>query len=140
MKELFKEIKAIPSSRKDLERFGLGGIIFFGSIFLIALIFAHKIHWNLLIIGSSLYVLGKLVPHLLKIVYFPLVIFGLIMGHIVSTVALTLLFFLCLTPIAVLARITGKKFLDLSFRNPSDSYWNKREKSSDLKTSCETQY
>ena len=140
MKDLLKELRSIKSEKRDIERFGLGGLYFFGFFFFCGLIFVHKLSWKLFVLAIAFYLLGKFLPSVLKWIYFPMIIFGLIMGHIVSTVALTILYFLCITPIALIARLTGKKFLDLSFRNEADSYWNLRQKKEKTENSCETQY
>jgi hypothetical protein len=57
-----------------------------------------------------------------------------------TRVILTVLFYLVLTPIAVTARLFGKQFLDLSFRDPKDSYWVLREKDSSKERNYEAQF
>jgi hypothetical protein len=49
------------------------------------------------------------------------------LGWIMSRVLLFLVFYIVITPIALLARISGKKFLDTKFRDGKDSYWIKRD-------------
>jgi len=50
-------------------------------------------------------------------------IFAEFMGMVMSTVILTLFFYLFFTPIALFMRMFGKKMLDLSWRDGRDSYW-----------------
>ena len=48
--------------------------------------------------------------------------FGLLLGRIVSPVIMGIIFFLVVTPIAVIMRIIGKDLLNLKF-NKDKSYW-----------------
>ena len=48
--------------------------------------------------------------------------FGILLGRIVSPVIMGLIFFLVVTPIALLMRIIGKDLLNLKF-NKEKSYW-----------------
>ena len=52
---------------------------------------------------------------------------GLLMGKIVSPIALGLVFYCVLTPIAIVSRLAGSDPLRLKFDQPSDSYWIPRE-------------
>ncbi len=52
---------------------------------------------------------------------------GLLMGAIVSPVALGVLFFLVITPLGFLMRRTGKDPLRLKFEPAAESYWIRRE-------------
>lgn len=140
LKDLKKEIKAIPSGVKEVQEFGLGGLIFFSAISLIVLIFAHKISWKLLVLAGSLFVLCRFFPSLMKFVYIPAMIFALIMGSIVSQIILTILFITTITPIALIGKLCGKRFLDLEFRKAGDSYWIPKNKPLDPKKSCENQF
>ena len=50
-------------------------------------------------------------------------IFAEFMGMVMSTVILTLFFYLFFAPIALLVRLFGKKTLDLSWQDGRKSYW-----------------
>ncbi len=50
-------------------------------------------------------------------------VFAEFMGMVMSTVILTLFFYLFFTPIALVTRLSGKKMLDLSWRDGRASYW-----------------
>ena len=49
--------------------------------------------------------------------------FGILLGRIVSPVIMGLIFFLVVTPIALLMRIIGKDLLNLKFNKKDKSYW-----------------
>lgn len=53
--------------------------------------------------------------------------FGLLLHHIVSPIALGILFFLVVTPTGLLMRLFGKDPLRLRFDPAADSYWIKRD-------------
>ena len=53
-------------------------------------------------------------------------ILALLMGFVMSRVILTLLFYLVLTPIGIIAKIVGKKFMPLGFDKKANTYWEKR--------------
>ena len=48
---------------------------------------------------------------------------ALVLGAVMSRVVLTLLFHLVFTPVALVARATGKRFLETGFKDGSESYW-----------------
>lgn len=52
---------------------------------------------------------------------------GLLLGRIVSPIVLGIVYYLWITPIALVLRLTGKKFLALDFEPESKSYWIIRE-------------
>ncbi len=53
--------------------------------------------------------------------------FALMMGFVMSRVILTLLFYIVLTPIGLIAKLVGKKFMPLGFDKKASTYWEKRE-------------
>jgi len=44
-----------------------------------------------------------------------------------SRVILTLLFYIVLTPVALIAKLVGKKFMPIGFDKSAETYWEKRE-------------
>ena len=52
---------------------------------------------------------------------------ALLMGFVMSRVILTLLYYLVLTPIGLLAKLVGKKFMPLGFDKNAATYWEKRD-------------
>jgi hypothetical protein len=123
------EIKALSSTKKDLRKFG----ILVGGVFLIlcALIFftggSELFRWTFLILGGFLFISGLIIPAILKRVYLIWMTGALVLGWVMSRVIITILFFFILTPITLIAKIFGKKFLDLDFGESKSSYWVIRE-------------
>lgn len=57
------------------------------------------------------------------------------MGWVMTRVILIVVFYGVVTPIALVARLFGKRFLDISYRAPSrQSYWHEREKKANTET------
>ena len=56
--------------------------------------------------------------------------FGMLLGRIVSPIIMSLIFFAVVTPIAILAKIVKKDFLNLDKEKnlKRKTYWNKKEK------------
>jgi multisubunit Na+/H+ antiporter MnhG subunit len=73
--------------------------------------------------GVTLIAAGALVPSLLRTPYRIWMAFALALGWLVSRAVLMALFALVLTPIAVLARLSGKRFLDLESDPSASTYW-----------------
>lgn len=71
--------------------------------------------------------LALVFPRLLKplnIVWFK---FGMLLHHVVTPLIMGLLFFVTVTPIALLMRLFGKRPLDLGFDTEAKTYWIERD-------------
>jgi hypothetical protein len=118
------EIKNLELNKKNLRNFGLlvGGIFI-----LISILFLFKtiniIFYFFIILGSGLVVLGAVFPFALKQIYRAWMGLAFTMGWIVSSLLIILLYYLMVTPIGLIARLVGKKFLDLRFREEKGTYW-----------------
>ena len=64
--------------------------------------------------------------------------FGLLLGRIVSPVVMALIFFVAVTPTALVMRMFGKDVLQLRFDREAKSYWIGRE--DDPATSMKNQF
>ena len=82
--------------------------------------------WAVAVSGVFL-LLAALVPQVLAPANRLWTKFGLLLHHIVSPIALGILFFLVVTPTALLMRLFGKDPLRLRFDPAADSYWIKRD-------------
>lgn len=52
--------------------------------------------------------------------------FGLLLGHIVSPIVMAVVFFVAVTPTALIMRAFGKDLLRLKFDPDAESYWIRR--------------
>ena len=70
---------------------------------------------------------GLAAPKTLGPVYVGWMAMAKMMGYVMTRLILTVLFYLVVTPIGIMARLSGKKFLDLKFDKDADSYWIERK-------------
>ena len=123
------EIQELDTSPRNLRKFGLvvGGV--FG---LLAIWFwwrGKAFYPYVLIPGVSLVVFGLIWPKVLKQVYVIWMSLALVLGLIVSTALLTILFYLVVTPVGLVARLSGKDFLSQKLDPNANSYWIARDRS-----------
>jgi len=123
LKEEFQHIK---ETKKDLRKFGLtvGGVIL--AIGLVLFYFEKPSAIYFAVIGGLLILFGALFPNILKPINKIWMSLAIILGFIMSRVILTILFYLVLTPIALLAKLVGKKFMILKYDKSAKSYWERR--------------
>jgi len=123
---MIEEIKNIKSEKSDLRKFGI-------TIGLFLMILAGVLFWRgresfgiLLVSGLALCLLGLTIPVVLKPVYWIWMVLATILGWIMTRVILSLLFYLVITPIGVISRLSGNRFLDLKWDKSKSTYWNYR--------------
>jgi len=124
---LIEEIRGIKSDRRDLRNFGfvVGGVLLALTAFLF---WKDRSAWTWTGgIGAALVTLGAVLPASLLPLQKVWMTLAVIMGWIMTRVILSVLFFLILTPIGLIARATGKRFLERRLHREADSYWQVRE-------------
>jgi len=120
LREQIKQLKTEPS---DLRKFGLtlGGAL---SLLGLWSWYRHKSHYAYFACpGLLLLVLGLAAPKSLKQVYVGWMTAAFFLGLIVSTVLLTVFFYLVVTPIGLAARCLGKDFLERRWDAKARTYW-----------------
>ena len=137
---MIDEIKNIKSGKSNLRKFG----IIVGTVFLIIaglLFWKEKESFQLfLAIGTVLFVTGIAIPFTLKPFYWVWMVFSIILGWFMTRVILSLLFFVIITPIGLIARSFGKQFLDLKWNKTDNTYWNHHSESIFKKENYEKQF
>ncbi len=120
------EIKNIDSSKNKLREFGLvvGGVLCAVGIFL---------WWRgrgaypfVLFPGLMLVITGAIVPAILKPLQKAWMTLAILMGWFMTRVLMGILFFLAITPIGLILRLTGKDLLDQKLEPDAKSYWKIR--------------
>ncbi len=53
--------------------------------------------------------------------------FAFTLGWFVSKIIFTIIFYLVVAPVGMVAKLFGKEFLDLNFNKKKDSYWIKKQ-------------
>ena len=123
---MLDEIKKIQSSKREVKNFGLTiGLI----LLLIAgfLFYKENALYLLVLYISAFFIgLGITLPRLLKPFYLIWMTFALALGWIMTRLILSLLFFVIIASIKLIAIFLGKDFLKLNRFKQSASYWNHR--------------
>jgi hypothetical protein len=123
---VISEIKKIESSPKKLREFGLviGGVFLSLGLFL---------WWRdrgaypyFLFPGLALIIAGAIVPAILKPLKKAWMTLAILMGWVMTRVLMGILFFLAITPIGLILRLTGKDLLDQKLEPDAKSYWKIR--------------
>ena len=102
--------KSLPSERK----FGL----FFAAIFILLSIYARYKHFQMLWISVFilaavvLFIVSFVVPRLLAPLNNAWLQIGQLMGKVASPIVLGVIFFLCIAPVALIQRLTGRDVLE----------------------------
>ncbi len=78
-------------------------------------------------LGSGLLLLGLLAPAWLRPLYRPWMGLAFTLGWFTSRLLLVAIFSLVVTPIALAARLAGKRFLELKPDRGAASYWSRRD-------------
>jgi len=123
---LKEEFKHISETKRDLRKFGLtvGGVLL--AIGLVLFYFEKPSAIYFAVIGGLLILFGALFPKILKPLNKIWMSLAIILGFLMSRVILTILFYLVLTPIALVAKLVGKKFMVLKNDKSANTYWEKR--------------
>ncbi len=119
------QVRSLDLAVKNLRKFGwtVGGV--FGLI----TVWGMYKHWTVPwlttfgVIGLGLIITALVAPGRLKWIYRGWMGLGFGMGWIVSRLLLIIVFFLVVTPIGLIARLWGHKFLDLGFPSKKTSLW-----------------
>lgn len=123
---IIEEFKKIKSTRKELREFGLvvGGVL---------LVLGGVLLWKdrpaapyMLGAGGALMFLGLIWPTILRPLQRAWMALAVVMGWVMTRVILGVLFYLVFTPMGILARISGKRFIEKGFDARRASYWDKR--------------
>ena len=142
IKEISKEIKALDTSSKEIRKFGLVIAIALGAIGSFVYVKSGNFDvvgwlWG---IGLLFLILGFILPSILRPVYRIWMLLAFFIGGIVSRVILTVLFYVVLTPTALVLRLFGKDVLDQRFEKDRESYWIKKDLSDHTKDQYRKMY
>ncbi len=123
---LKEELKYIDSSDSAVKKTGLtvGVVLILISLLLWYLEKTSFMYFSTL--GGLSIILALIAIPVLRPFHKLWMMLALAMGFVMSRVILTLLFYLVLTPIGLLARLVGKKFMPLGFDKKVTTYWEKR--------------
>ena len=133
---ILEQETALPSNKKfglffSAIFFSIGGFAFFREQLIVAIALVATAVILLIISLVAADYLARL-----NILWFKL---GMLLSRIISPIVLGAIFFLLITPIAILTRIFGRDILHLK-KQPGNSYWIKREPRGPLPESFKKQF
>ena len=115
------------------------GIVFF-VVFLVIAVWPLKSNGDIRIIPICIslifLILGLFNSNFLKPLNFLWMKFGILLGNIISPIVMGIIFFLVITPIAMIMKILGKDLLSLK-KNKNNTYWIEK---SGLKSEMKNQF
>ncbi len=79
------------------------------------------------IIGGAALCLFRLIGPLFREIYSFWLAFSVILGYFVSRILLTIIFFIVITPMALISRVLGKDPMERKLDRKAVSYWTRRE-------------
>jgi hypothetical protein len=140
MNALIQEIQKIKSTTKELREFGfvVGGVIL--ALSGISYWRHGAVLWGWPAAGAVLVVLGAVFPAVLKPLQKVWMGLALVMGAVMSRVIISLIFFVIVTPLALVLKAQGKKLLGRGADPGVASYWNLRGPESANPKRCEKQF
>lgn len=106
------------------------GLVFAGVFFVIAgwpLLHGGALRWWAVGVALGFVLVALAKPALLASLNRLWLKLGLLLGKVVSPIALGILFYGVFTPLGAVVRLTGKDSLRLKFDSEADSYWIPRE-------------
>ena len=115
-------------ARSSDRHFGLIMSVFFLIVGLFPLLHNQAIRYWALCVAVIFLIPALLFPKLLSRLNILWMQFGELLSKVVSPIALGLVFFVAITPFALIMRVLGKRTLDLKFDPSCKSYWKIREK------------
>ena len=137
---LKEELKFIDKSDDAVKKTGLTVGVVLILISLLLWYFGKTSFVYFSIIGGLFVILSFIAIPVLRPFHKLWMMLALFMGFIMSRVILTILFYFVLTPISLIAKIVGKKFMPLGFDKNAATYWEKRNITAKQKIDYERQF
>jgi hypothetical protein len=135
-----EEIKNIKGDKSDWKKFGITmGVIL--TIIGFFLLWKRNNNYNyILFLAAAFFITGLILPSVLKPVYKVWMAIAVVMNFIMTKVIMAIIFYLIVTPVGLIASLTGKEFLDMKIDKSAKSYWIVKEKTQKVKADYEKQF
>ena len=124
---IINEIKNIKSDSAALKSFSRVMAVALGILGFISILRQGDYALHFFISALSFFTLGFVCPSSLKPIQKIWMSLSIIMGWIMTRIILGILFYLVVTPINLLLRITKKELLNCNIDKNRESYWNFKE-------------
>ncbi|MGE5498981.1 MAG: SxtJ family membrane protein [Syntrophothermus sp.] len=140
MKEIISEIKKIKSTNAELKKFGIS-VGFVLTLISLYLSFKGKSSYIYFTYSGIFLIMSALsAPRLLKHIQKIWMAIGIILGWFTTRIILSVLYYIILTPIGFVMRLSGKDLLEMKIQKDKRSYWNYREEKPYSRTDTERQF
>ena len=118
----------IDPSRKNVRKFGiLFGVL--GLLFAGFLMYRSNPHWYFAGAAGGLFFLGAFAGYpVLRPLYFGWMAFAAALAWVNTRILLGLFYYLILTPVGVVIRLSGKDLLGERIDRSAPTYWRKRDR------------
>lgn len=116
------------NSKSEWRKFGIILGIILAIIATILLIKARGGYVYFYGAGFLFILAGLVAPIVIKPVFILFMYFSHVMGWLMTRLILGILFYLVITPMGLLGKLVGKRFLDLKFPAKQESYWLETDK------------
>jgi hypothetical protein len=137
---IIEEIKNIKGNKSDWKKFGITMGVILTIIGFFLLWKKNNYFEYSFFLAAAFFIPGLILPSVLKPVYKVWMALSVVMGFIMTKVIMVIIFYLIVTPIGLIASITGKEFLDMKIDKSAESYWIVREKTQKVKADYERQF
>ena len=128
------------NDKKEWRKFGIALAILLFIISVVQFFKQIEIYPYFLAAGIIFLLSTLALPILLKPVFILFSYIGFGMGWLMTRIILFILFYLFITPISILARKLGNRFLDVRFDRSKESYWLPVKDNSNNRENFEKQF
>jgi len=122
--------------KKTLKTFGWISLIGFAAIaILLHLLKGLPLTWVYILccVGVTIFIISLISTKLTRLIYIGLTLATMPIGYLVSFTAMSVFYFLLITPIGLIFKLTGRDLLCRRFDRNAQSYWIKRKNATDIK-------
>jgi hypothetical protein len=136
-----EKIKDTENQTSELRKFSVIMTVFFALLGGLFLWRGGSYYWCFFVLSTLFLLFGLALPSVLGPVHKVWMKLSTVIGWFMSRLILIILFYLVLTPTALLGRMFGKSFLDIRFsKDSADSYWIPRKADKSQKRDYERQF
>ena len=137
---MIEEIKDIKGDRTDWKKFGFTMAVILTLIGAFLFWKKHNYFEYCFLLSAAFLIAGLIAPSVLKPVYKAWMALSVVMGFIMTRIIMFIIFYLLVTPIGLIARVSGKNFLEMNIDRNKKSYWIAREKTVRARIDYEKQF
>ena len=129
-------------NKKQLRQFGLmvGGVLILIGLWTLYQGKHEPARLILWSIGGLLIITGSIVPTLLRPAYWLWMKLAHLLGWVNTRLLLGIIFFVIITPMAIVMKVLGRDALNRKINKDADSYWIPRPPIESVKEHCERQF